>query len=161
MKFSSILFGAFATLTAAAPALDKDIQLVKALAPKGPKSINNAPKLNNLAFKQQDLNYLLKLNSLNLGLFQNLGINNNLDVLLFQELFNGGQFNLNALLQFQQLQTLLAIANTGVLDAVDLGGLALGGLNLGLINNLGGVDLSQFIDAALVSQIGAIAAQGE
>ena len=56
---------------------------------------------------------------------------------------------------------LLAIASTGVFNAFDLGRLNLGGLNLGLVNSLGALELGQFIEASLRPQVAVIAGQGE
>lgn len=160
MKFSTILAGTFAALVAAAPAPapESETGVTDLVARK--KSID-VGRLNNLNFRQQDLNYLFRLNTVDLQLFQQLGINNNLNVLAFQDLFNVGSFNINALLQFQQLQTLLVIASTGVFNTFDLSRLNLGGVNLGLINGLGGIELGQFIDAGLRPQVAGIAGQGE
>ncbi|KAK3190511.1 hypothetical protein K4F52_003532 [Lecanicillium sp. MT-2017a] len=150
MKFTTLLTTTLGAVASAAPA--------PAPALEERKSVDFG-QLNNLLFKQTDFNYLLNINSLDLNLFQQLGRNNNLNVLLFQDLFNVNQFNLNSLLQFQQLQTLLAIAGTGALNTFDLSGLGLAQLNLGLINNIGGVDLGQFINAGSIPQIETIAKQ--
>ncbi|KAJ6444413.1 Exocyst complex component Sec5 [Purpureocillium lavendulum] len=159
MKFSTLFAGAFAALAAAAPAPapgpDADTTGLEA------RRKFDAGNLNNLIFKQQDLNYLLSINSLDLGLFQTLGINNNLNLLLFQDLFNVQVFDINSLVRFAQLQTLLAISSTGVFNAFDLSTLNLGSVNFGLIGGVGGVQLGQFIDAGAIPQIGAIAGGGE
>ncbi|TDZ22940.1 hypothetical protein Cob_v004235 [Colletotrichum orbiculare MAFF 240422] len=110
--------------------------------------------LNNLqGFRNLDLNYLLALNGLNVQGLGQLGQANNLDLGLFQGLFAAQNFDLNALLQLQQLSTLLAIQQQGVLGNVNLGGLNLGGLDLGLIQGIGQLNLGQFIDQALVPRI--------
>jgi hypothetical protein len=149
MKLSALLAATLATVVAAAPAPAQEAET----QPLFERASFDANRLNNFNFRQQDLSYLFKLNSLDLGLLQRLGNQNNFNVLLFQDLFNGGNFNINALLQFQQLQTVLAIAQTGVFNQFDLAGLNLGGLNLGLINGIGGFDVGSIIDAALVPQI--------
>lgn len=157
MKFSTVLAGAFAAFATAAPAttattsnqaLDKRLQI-------------DASKLNGLKFKQDDLNYLLNINALDLTLFQNLGIKNNLNILVFQELFQAEAFNLAQLLQFQQLNTLLVIAGTGALNTFDLASLNLDILNLGLISDIGSVELTQFVNQAFVPQIQSIAKEGK
>ncbi|OAA61344.1 hypothetical protein ISF_05423 [Cordyceps fumosorosea ARSEF 2679] len=153
MKFSTLIAAAFGAVATAAPAAEP----ASALEPR--RSFDFGGQFNNLIFRQSDFNYLLNINSLDLGLFQQLGINNNLNLLLFQDIFNVNSFNLNSLLQFQQLQTLLAIAGTGALSGFDLGGLALGGLNLGLVNGIGGVDLRQFVSSTSIPQIESIASQ--
>ena len=56
---------------------------------------------------------------------------------------------------------MLAIAETGIFDQFELSGLQLGGLNLGLIDGIGGLDLTQFIDAAARPKITVIAKQGK
>lgn len=148
MKISAIAAALLAAVVTAAPAALEERKKV------------DYSSLNNLVFKQANFNYLLNLNSLNLQLFQQLGSNNNLNVLLFQDVFNVNNFDLNSILQFQQLQTLLAIAQTGVLNSFDLSSLSLGSLNLGLIGGIGSVDLTQFITAASIPQIETIASQG-
>ncbi|ATY65078.1 hypothetical protein CCM_04233 [Cordyceps militaris CM01] len=151
MKFSTLIAAAFGAVAAAAPAP------APAPATLEERRSFDFGQLNNLVFRQSDFNYLLNINSLDLGLFQQLGRNNNLDLLLFQDIFNVNSFNLNSLLQFQQLQTLLAVAGTGVLNGFDLGGLGLGNLNLGLVNGIGGVDLRQFVSSSSIPQIESIA----
>ncbi|UNI21862.1 hypothetical protein JDV02_007812 [Purpureocillium takamizusanense] len=153
MKFSSMIAGAFAALAVAAPAPSPEAESTTLEA----RRRFDAGSLNNLVFRQQDLNYLLSINSLDLGLFQTLGVNNNLDLLLFQELFNIQAFDVNSLVRFAQLHTLLAVAGTGVFNAFDLSTLNLGVLNLGLIGGVGGVQLNQFIDKGVIPQIGNIA----
>lgn len=158
MKFSAMIVGAFAALALAAPAPEA--------APSAEMTTLEARRrfdagsLNNFRFNQQDLNYLLNINSLDLGLFQRLGVDNNFNLLLFQGLFNVQSFNIQQLLQLQSLNTLLAIAGTGVFNTFDLSVLNPGFLNLGLINGINGVGLGQFIDAGLVPQIAGIASGG-
>ncbi|KAM3497910.1 hypothetical protein MY10362_008749, partial [Beauveria mimosiformis] len=151
MKFSTLIAAALGAVATAAPAPAAEAAALEA------RSAFDFGQLNNLVFKQTDFNYLLNINSLDLQLFQQLGVNNNLNLLLFQDVFNVNSFDLNSLLQFQQLQTLLAIAGTGALNGFDLGSLALGGLNLGLVNGIGGVDLRQFVSSSSIPQIESIA----
>ncbi|KEY65046.1 hypothetical protein S7711_08436 [Stachybotrys chartarum IBT 7711] len=149
MKFSAILAGTFAVLASSAPT-------TSAVAVQE-RAVFDPTLLNNLVFNQVDLNYLLQLNSLDLGLFQHLALQNNLDALLFQQVFNSQVFDVQSLLRFQQLQTLLAVAQTGVLNGFDLASLQLGVLDLGLINGIAGVNLGPFINAANIPQIQIIA----
>lgn len=114
-----------------------------------------------LAFSQVDLNYLLRVNQLNLGKLQVLSQRNNFNVVVFQDLFASRDFSLQSLLQLQQLSTMLAIAETGIFDQFELSRLDLGNLNLGLINNIAGLNLGQFIDAALKPQITIISKEGK
>ncbi|KAM3538036.1 hypothetical protein ARSEF1564_009042 [Beauveria bassiana] len=151
MKFSTLISAALGAVATAAPAPAAETAALEA------RSSFDFGQLNNLVFKQNDFNYLLNINSLDLQLFQQLGINNNLNLLLFQDVFNVNSFDLNSLLQFQQLQTLLAIAGTGALNGFDLGSLALGGLNFGLVNGIRGVDLRQFVSSSSIPEIESIA----
>ncbi|KAM5385339.1 hypothetical protein ACJZ2D_000980 [Fusarium nematophilum] len=114
--------------------------------------------------KQIDLEYLLKINDVDLRLLVDLGRRNNLNVGIFEELFRSEVFSLESLLQLQQLSTFLAIAETGVFDRLDLSRLSLdtlGELNLGLIENIARVDLGQFIDDNVRPQIIVVVQQSE
>ncbi|EQB59000.1 hypothetical protein GCG54_00008019 [Colletotrichum gloeosporioides] len=148
MRFSTVIVSAFAAFTAAAPTTNE------------PRANVDLSQLNNLqGFRNLDLNYLLALNGLNLQGLGQLGQVNNLNVLAFQNLFGAQNFDLNALLQLQQLSTILAIQQQGVFGNVNLANLNFGGLNLGLINGIGQVNLGQFIDQALIPQITQIVQQ--
>ncbi|KAK2589563.1 hypothetical protein QQS21_012760 [Conoideocrella luteorostrata] len=153
MKLSAALLGAFATIVSAAPVESSTQADTSAAFPVFERANIDVNRLNRLNFKQQDLSYLLKINNLDMNLLQQLGRNNNFNVLAFQDLFNVNNFNIASLLQFQQLQTILAIAGTGVFNQFNLAGLNLGGLNLGLINGIGGFDVAKIIDVAVVPQI--------
>ncbi|KAK1596357.1 uncharacterized protein LY79DRAFT_667392 [Colletotrichum navitas] len=144
MRFTSIIAAAFAVVATAAP--------TTAVEPRG--NVNLAA-LNNLqGFNNLDLNYLLALNQLNLGGLNQLGQVNNLNLAAFQGLFASQNFDLNALLQLQQLSTLLAIQQQGLFNNnINLAQLNFGALNFGLINNLGAINLGQFIDPNLIGQI--------
>lgn len=159
MKLSTILAGALVALVSAAPT-ESPSSLTEPRDAMEQRGAFDAKKLNNLNFKQQDLNYLRKLNNVDLQVFQNLGRNNNFNVLVFQDLFNSNNFNLNSLLQFQQLNTILAIAGTGIFNGIDLAQLNFGALNLGLVGGIGGVNLDQFIEVVNLPQIQTIASQG-
>ncbi|RGP62296.1 hypothetical protein FSPOR_9341 [Fusarium sporotrichioides] len=112
-----------------------------------------------LAFGQVDLNYLLKVNDLDLVKLQTLSIKNQFDVNVFADLFAADEFSIKSLLQLQQLSTMLAIAETGIFDQFELSSLKLGDLDLGLIDGIGSIDLTQFIDAATRPKITVIAKQ--
>jgi hypothetical protein len=117
-------------------------------------------QFNNLnGFNQVNLNYLFNINSLDLQFLGTLGLQNNLNILQFQNLFQQQVFDVNALLQLQELNTILTIGRAGLFNGFDLGGLNLGGLNLGLINNLAGVDLQQFIQPNVLTQVQTVASQ--
>jgi hypothetical protein len=162
MKFSTILSGlvaAVATVTAAPATGARAVETTP--NPLSTRNVFDASRLNGLQFNQIDLRYLQGLNAFDLQLFQNLQIQNNLDVLIFENLFNAQVFDINALLQLQTLHTLLLVGQTGVFGALDIGGLQLNNLNLGLINGLAGVDLVQFIDASFSNQIQVVADGGK
>ncbi|KAF9768650.1 hypothetical protein IL306_014017 [Fusarium sp. DS 682] len=106
-----------------------------------------------LAFNQVDLNYLLRVNQLNVAKLQILQQRNNFNIAVFSDLFASRDFSLKSLLEFQQLSTMLAIAETGIFDQFELSRLDLGALNLGLIDGIASLNLAQFIDAALKPKI--------
>lgn len=153
MKFSTILVSAFAAFSAATPTPE-------VIAERGAVNSSSEANRNGLAFNQVDLNYLLKINDLDLRLLQTLSRKNNLNLQEFRDLFRADVFSLEVLLQLQQLSTLLAIADTGIFDRFDLSRLPLGDLKLGLIEGIARLDLAEFIDKALRPQIIIIAKQG-
>lgn len=110
-------------------------------------------QLNGFVFNHLDLSYVASINPLDLNRLEKLAVNNHLDVVSFKPLFNSPSFDINSLLKLQQLSTLLAIASTGLLDHFDLSTLPLGGLNLGLLGNLKGLNLGSLVDPNLVPQI--------
>jgi hypothetical protein len=156
MKPVTFIISALATLAIAAPA-----------APAAPATDLEARSFqfdinafNGLkSFNQVNLNYLLNINSLQLGLLGNLANVNNLNILQFQGLFQQQTFDLQALLQLQSLHTFLQIHQLGVLGGFDLASLQLQQLNLGLLNNVGVLDLQQFISPNVVGQVQTVASQ--
>ncbi|KAH6635365.1 hypothetical protein B0J18DRAFT_45456 [Chaetomium sp. MPI-SDFR-AT-0129] len=153
MKPVTFLVSALATLAVAAPAAPvTDLEA---------RSFNfDINALNGLQnFQQVNLNYLLNINSLQLGLLGNLASINNFNVLQFQGLFQQQSFDIAALLQLQSLQTFLQIHQLGVLSGFDLASLQLQQLNLGLLNNVGVLDLQQFISPNVVGQVQTVASQ--
>lgn len=155
MKPVTFLVSALATLAIAAPAAPvTDLEA---------RSFNfDINALNGLQnFQQVNLNYLLNINSLQLGLLGNLANINNFNVLQFQGLFQQQSFDIAALLQLQSLQTFLQIHQLGVLSGFDLASLQLQQLNLGLLNNIGVVDLQQFISPNVIGQVQSVASQRE
>lgn len=147
MKFSTIFAGALAAVASAAPTTEKRGQL-------DISQLNNLQKFNSL-----DVNYLNRINSLDLQLLNTLAVQNNFNALAFQGLFQGQAFDVNALLQLQQLQTVLQLGQLGVFNAFDLSSLNLQALQLGLIQNVGAFDLSSLVDQSLIPQITAISEQ--
>jgi hypothetical protein len=146
MKFSTILVPALAAVATAAPTEKRSNFDLSGL--------NNLSGFNNL-----NLNYLLNINSLDLQLLQTLGSVNNFNILSFQNLFSSNQFDLQSILQLQQLEMFLQLGQLGLFDGFDLGSLNLNALQLGLINNVNSVDLSQFISSSVLPQVQTIAAQ--
>lgn len=158
MKPATLLVSALATLVAAAPA-----------APAAPATDLeargfqfDASQFNGLnQFSQVNLNYLLNINSLQLQLLGNLASVNNLNILQFQPLFQQNSFDIQGLLQLQSLHTFLQINQLGVLGGFDLASLQLQNLQLGLLNNVGVLDLQQFVSPNVVGQVQQVAAQRE
>ncbi|KAK4155802.1 hypothetical protein C8A00DRAFT_31354 [Chaetomidium leptoderma] len=156
MKAVTFLLSALATLAIAAPA-----------APVAPATdlearafafdINSFNGLNN--FNQVNLNYLLNINSLQLSLLGNLASVNNFNIGQFQGLFQQQSFDIQGLLQLQSLHTFLQINQLGVLRGFDLGSVQLQHLNLGLLNNVGVLDLQQFVSPNVIPQVQTLASQ--
>ncbi|KAF3024268.1 hypothetical protein E8E14_012997 [Neopestalotiopsis sp. 37M] len=148
MKFSAVLVSALAAVASAAPAKKEE-----------PRASIDASLFNNFAFNSQDLQYLSVVNSLDFNVLQQLATVNGLNLNNFSGLFSNNAFDINSLIQLQQIQNLIQLQQLGVLGGFDLSSFALNQVNLGLINNIGGVDLGQFIDASLVPQIQTIIQQ--
>ncbi|KAK3906270.1 hypothetical protein C8A05DRAFT_29834 [Staphylotrichum tortipilum] len=153
MKPVTFLVSALATLVAAAPAAPATDLEARSFA----FDINSFNGLNN--FNQVNLNYLLNINSLQLGILGNLANVNNFNILQFQPLFQQQAFDIQGLLQLQSLHTFLQINQLGVLGGFDLASLQLQQLNLGLLNNVGVLDLQQFISPNVVTQVQSVASQ--
>lgn len=162
MKPTTLFVSALATLAAAAPTgAEKEVEK---------RGFNfDANSFGNFQnFGQSvNLNYLLNINNLNLGVLQLLASQNNLNINGFSSLFNLGanQFQLQDLLLLQQLADLQQFANIGVLNSFDLSGFGFGGINNigGILNTgllgLGGVDLNAFIQPQVVTQVQTVASQ--
>lgn len=142
MKFSTVIVSALAAVASAAPAKKEE-----------PRAAFDASLFNNFAFQSQDLAYLSALNSLDFNAIQQLIAVNNLNAGSFSGLFSNNVFDVNSILQLQQIQSLIQLQQIGVLGGFDLSSFALNSVNLGLINSVGGVDLTQFIDASLAPQL--------
>ncbi|PHH63098.1 hypothetical protein CDD82_1929 [Ophiocordyceps australis] len=170
MKFSAMIAGAFAVIASAAPTASPEVQTV-ALDKLAPSSLAvrgrfNAGSFNNFNFQQTDLRYLFSVNQFNVGLLQQLALQQNLDLALLLGggggFFGSNVFDLRSLLALQHVNTFLSIAQTGVFSGFDLGGLGgFGGfnvLNLGLLDQrLGGFDLASLIEPGLAPQLLSIA----
>jgi hypothetical protein len=153
MKLSTVLVSALATFAVAAPAAPVTDLETRSFQ----FDVNSLNGLKN--FNQVNLNYLLNINSLQLGLLGNLANVNNFNVLQFQNLFQQQAFDIQGLLQLQSLHTFLQIHQLGVLSGFDLASLQLQNLNLGLLNNVGILDLQQFISPNVVTQVQTVASQ--
>lgn len=126
------------------------------------RAVFDLTQLNNLTnFNQVNLNYLLQLNSLDLQLLSVLGSAHNFNILGFKDLFQAPSFDVQRLLQLQQLQTLLQFQRLGLFDRFDLAGLKLDLLQLGLINGVGVLDLAQFIPRAVEGQVKDVVERGK
>jgi hypothetical protein len=148
MKFTTVLVSALAAVVSAAPAKKES-----------PRGVLDVAAFNNFGFNSVNLQYLGVINSLDFNVLQSLASVNNFDLNGFQNLFSGNSFNVQALLQLQQLQMVIQLQQLGILGGFDLSSLALNSVNLGLINTVGSVDLTQFIDASLAPQIQTIIQQ--
>ena len=150
MKAVSIIVGALAAFTTAAP--------TKEVAPRGSFDIN---QFNGLNFGNQQFQYLGLVNNFDLALLQQLSINNNFNALQFSGLFSNNVFDLASLLQFQQLSTVLQLGQLGVFNQFDLSSLAFNQFNFALLqNSIGGLNLGGFIDQSLSPQLAAVIASG-
>ncbi|ROT40534.1 hypothetical protein SODALDRAFT_321863 [Sodiomyces alkalinus F11] len=161
MKFFTVVLSALAaTFVTAAPAAVVEETSATALSTIEARTTFDLSRLNGLqGFQNVDLNYLLRLNQVNLNLFQQLGQAQNLNLLAFSHLFNAQAFDVQSLLQLQQLHTVLAFHQQGLFNNLNLANLHLGGLNLGLIQNVHGINLDQFVDRNVIGRVQLIANQ--
>ncbi|KAI0404178.1 hypothetical protein F4802DRAFT_256211 [Xylaria palmicola] len=148
MKASTILVGALAAVASAAPATEK-------------RSVVDLNAFNQFSFNNLDLQYFNAINLFDLQAFEQLAAFNQLNIGGFGGLFSNDVFDINALLQLQQVALLSQLGGLGVFGNFDLSGLQLGGLNFGLVNSLGGFDLGSIIDGNLRPQIQQVIQQTE
>lgn len=142
MKPVTFLVGALATLVAAAP--------TKEVSKRG----GGFDGINNFNFANENFAYLSSIDSLDFALLAQLGSVNGFDVFNnFNGLFSSSAFDIQSILAFQQLQTVLQLAQVGVFNQFDLASLSFNSLDLGLINNIGGFDINSLINSAVVPQI--------
>ncbi|KAI1104119.1 hypothetical protein F4804DRAFT_332681 [Jackrogersella minutella] len=142
MKASTIFTSILAAVASAAPTAVPEKRL----------SVD-VGSFNNFGFANQDLQYLLAINGFNLQAFAQLSAFNNLNIGGFQSLFVGNSFDINALLQLQQIALLSQLGGLGVFGNFDLSALQLNVFDLGLIGGVGGFDVSSLVDQTLVPQI--------
>lgn len=153
MKPSTMILGAFAALVSAAPAKEA----------RGFNSNFNANDLSNFgfnSFNSLDFQYLSVVNGLDFNLLIQLAQLQNFNLGQFGNLFGSNVFDLNSLLQFQQLATLIQLSSLGVFGGFDLNDLLFNSLNFGLINNALSFDFGGIIDQSLVPQLSAVVQQG-
>ncbi|KAI1800267.1 hypothetical protein F4811DRAFT_46801 [Daldinia bambusicola] len=151
MKAATLLASAFAAIAAAAPTTTTPEK----------RAVVNLGAFNNFGFANQDLQYLLAINQFDLQAFAQLSAFNNLNIGGFQNLFLNDAFDINALLQLQQIALLSQLGSLGIFGNFDLGSLQLNVFDLGLIGGIGGFDITSLIDNALAPQIQAIIKQTE
>jgi hypothetical protein len=114
---------------------------------------------NQFSFANQDLQYFNAINAFDLQAFAQLAAFNNLNIGGFQSLFSNNLFDLNALLQLQQVALLSQLGGLGVFSNFDLSSINLNSLNLGLLNGISSFDVGSLVDASLLPQIQGIIAQ--
>ncbi|KAI1757366.1 hypothetical protein F4782DRAFT_226492 [Xylaria castorea] len=149
MKASTIFVSALAAVASAAPATT--------ISEK--RSAVDLSSFNQFAFANQNLQYFNAINAFDLQAFEQLAAFNNLNIAGFSGLFSNNAFDLNALLQLQQVALLSQLGGLGVFSNFDLSSLQLGGLNLGVVNGIGGFDIGSLIDASLQPQIQSVIQQ--
>ncbi|KAI0144308.1 hypothetical protein GGR57DRAFT_507698 [Xylariaceae sp. FL1272] len=143
----SMIIGAFAALVSAAPTTVES------------RSAVDLNAFNQFAFANQDLQYLLAINQFDLQAFAQLSAFNNLQIVNFQSLFSNDVFDVNALLQLQQVAMLAQLAQLGVFSNFDLSSVNFNVFDLGLANAIGGFNVGSIIDVSLVPQIQTVIAQ--
>jgi hypothetical protein len=158
MKPVSLIVSALAAVVAAAPAPAKNEERSVGGFGGGFGSFDLSG-VNNFNFLNSNFGYLAGINSFDLNTLLALGQVNNFDVNAFGGLFNSNVFDIATLLQLQSLQTLLQFSSLGLFNGFDLSSLALQQLNLGLLQNVGVLDLGSFVDSGNLGQIQAIAQQ--
>ncbi|KAI1093530.1 hypothetical protein F5B19DRAFT_125664 [Rostrohypoxylon terebratum] len=145
MKASTIFVSALAAFATAAPTSTTAV---------AEKRVNlDLGAFNNFNFGNQDLQYLLAINSFNLQAFAQLSTFNNLNIGGFQQLFVGNSFDINALLQLQQIALLSQLGGLGVFGNFDLSALQLNVFDLGLLGGIGSFDVSSLIQQSLIPQL--------
>ncbi|PHH85461.1 hypothetical protein CDD83_386 [Cordyceps sp. RAO-2017] len=150
MKLSAVLTGVVAAVAVAMPAVPNSSSSGALEA----RSSFNADPFNGLRFAQNDINYLQSINNFDLRAFQNLGLQNHLELGGFQSLFNANVFDIQQLLLLQHLNTIVQLsAFIPSFNTFNLAAAQLGVLQLGALGNIGGLGLGQFIDP---NQLGVI-----
>ncbi|KAI1381898.1 hypothetical protein F4677DRAFT_8318 [Hypoxylon crocopeplum] len=149
MKPTTLLVSALAAVATAAPTSTEK------------RTSFDLGAFNNFDFANQDLKYLLAVNGFDLQAFAQLAAFNNLNIGGFQSLFVDNSFDINAILQLQQIALLAELGGLGIFGNFDLSSLQLNVFDLGLINGIGGFDIGGIIDQSLVPQIQTVIQQTE
>jgi hypothetical protein len=154
MKSVTILVSALAAFVAAAPApAPKEVE--------ARTSVVDLSLFNGLGrFGNDNFNYLSGLNGgIDLGLLLALSQQQNFPINQFVGLFNQNVFNVQTLLQYQQLRDFLLLSQLGIFNGLDLAKLQFGQIQWGILGNVGNFGFNGLIDVGLSSQVSAIAAQ--
>ncbi|RDA85513.1 hypothetical protein CP532_2183 [Ophiocordyceps camponoti-leonardi (nom. inval.)] len=159
MKVWSFVITAFASTMALAAPTSTSTSTTTTDKSLEARSQFDASGLNGLVFNQRDLNYLQSVNSFNLNAFQQLSINNQLNLGVFSNVFAGNVFDINALLALQTMNTLVQVANVVPFGNVNLAGVQFAPLELASLGNIGGIGLGQFVDERQLSVIQGVVSQ--
>lgn len=154
MKTVSIIVSALAAFATAAPAA---APASSSPAPAAKRLAVDLGAFNQFSFANQDLQYFNAINGFDLQSLVQLSSFNNLNLGGFQNIFVQDAFDINALLQLQQVALLSQLSGLGIFGNFDLASLQLGTLNLGLLgSSIGGFNLASLVDASLIPQLQAI-----
>ncbi|KAI1345033.1 hypothetical protein F5Y15DRAFT_15300 [Xylariaceae sp. FL0016] len=143
MQFSTLLTGALAAVASAAPATSTHEKRLSV----------DLGSFNNFGFANQDLQYFNAINAFDLQAFAQLSAFNNLNIGNFQSVFVNNVFDINALLQLQQIALLSQLGGLGVFGNFDLSTVNFNTFDLGLISGIGGFDVSSLVDPSLIGQV--------
>ncbi|KAI1176776.1 hypothetical protein F4777DRAFT_241236 [Nemania sp. FL0916] len=151
MKASTIFVGALAAIASAAPTATEPEK----------RTVVDLSTFNQFSFVNQDLQYFNAINGFNLQAFEQLASFNNLNIGVFQGLFVNNVFDINSLLQLQQVALLSHLGSLGAFSNFDLSTIQLSSMNFGLVTNLSGFNVGSLIDVSLRPQIQTIIQQTE
>jgi hypothetical protein len=153
MKAASIILGALAAVATAAPTK---------VEPRGRDFSNfgDFSSINNFDFSNQDLQYLSLVNSLDFAVLAQLSQVNSFNFNQFGNVFNQQSFDVNGLLQLQQLALVSQLGSLGVFSSFDLSSLVFNQLNAGVISDVFGFNLGSVINQAVIPQVVAVVQAG-
>jgi hypothetical protein len=121
-------------------------------APQVVKNVDGGA-FNNFAFANKDLQYLNAFNDFELQAFVDLAIFNGLNIDVFQAVFVQDVFNINAVIQIQQIALLSHLGSLGVFNNFDLSLLQLNVVELGALGGIGGFDINSIVNPGVVTQV--------